>query len=647
VINFNTTINTTNSPQLTFPSNFPITGGTSTAALTNNQSGIGLYWNETEGQGETDIICYGQGSAGGLSIWGGPSFSGNPTPPNTTPVSQIADLWGQKIKFYQDVSFNQNVELSANSQLQFFNNGAGATASIFITESLVFSAGNGNTLQFYYNSGTPPNAPMWGFESTNDATGFSLNFPSNIISLSSDTIILAATTINLTGYSGINMSSINFNGGGQIIFPDISSLPYSPPANQAGFGLSWNKAAGSNGETDIICYGQTGQSGLTIWGGPTNSSPPNVNRIADLWGNQITFYQDVSFNENVVLSANSLLTFNNPGGGTSSGILIDGSLNIINTTSKSLYLTLGYSNNTWNLNAANYGTNLSLNFIGSSINISASNISLTTYGTLTFTTYNGNINFTTNNGSTNFNGVVTAPTPSSGDNSTNVATTAFVKSYYATLSGSNTFTNTNTFNGNIQFASNTGIKLNCAQPYGIINFPSTFPTTAIGNSTAGIGFFWNNITGTGETDIICYGQGGQGGLTIWGGPNTTPVSRIADLWTDQIKFYQAVTCTSSISASTFSTTSDYRIKENVTELNETYSVDNLRPVEYENKITNKQSLGFIAHEVQEQYPFLVTGEKDGKENQSINYQEIIPILVKEIQDLKKRVTLLENCIKYT
>ena len=68
----------------------------------------------------------------------------------------------------------------------------------------------------------------------------------------------------------------------------------------------------------------------------------------------------------------------------------------------------------------------------------------------------------------------------------------------------------------------------------------------------------------------------------------------------------------------------------------------IKMVEYENKITNKQSIGFIAHEVQEQYPFLVTGEKDGKENQSINYQEIIPILVKEIQDLKKRVTILEN-----
>ena len=104
----------------------------------------------------------------------------------------------------------------------------------------------------------------------------------------------------------------------------------------------------------------------------------------------------------------------------------------------------------------------------------------------------------------------------------------------------------------------------------------------------------------------------------------------------------SITANSSISAASFNTTSDYRIKENVNELNETYYVDNLRPVEYDNLLINKKSLGFIAHEVQEQYPFLVTGEKDGENNQSIQYQELIPILVKEIKDLKKRVTILEK-----
>jgi hypothetical protein len=46
-------------------------------------------------------------------------------------------------------------------------------------------------------------------------------------------------------------------------------------------------------------------------------------------------------------------------------------------------------------------------------------------------------------------------------------------------------------------------------------------------------------------------------------------------------------------------------------------------------------MGFIAHEVQEIFPFLVNGEKDGKELQSINYTGFISLLVKEVQDLKK------------
>jgi hypothetical protein len=53
-------------------------------------------------------------------------------------------------------------------------------------------------------------------------------------------------------------------------------------------------------------------------------------------------------------------------------------------------------------------------------------------------------------------------------------------------------------------------------------------------------------------------------------------------------------------------------------------------------------MGFIAHEVQEHYPFIVSGKKDGEHNQTINYISLIALLTKEIQDLKKRITILEN-----
>ena len=45
-------------------------------------------------------------------------------------------------------------------------------------------------------------------------------------------------------------------------------------------------------------------------------------------------------------------------------------------------------------------------------------------------------------------------------------------------------------------------------------------------------------------------------------------------------------------------------------------------------------MGFIAHELQEHYPFLVTGVKDGPETQSVNYIGLIGLLTKEIQQLK-------------
>jgi hypothetical protein len=98
-----------------------------------------------------------------------------------------------------------------------------------------------------------------------------------------------------------------------------------------------------------------------------------------------------------------------------------------------------------------------------------------------------------------------------------------------------------------------------------------------------------------------------------------------------------------VSASSFTTTSDYRIKENIIPLNNTsYTIDPLNPVTYFNKRTAKQDIGLIAHELQEHIPILVTGEKDDKELQTVNYVGIIPILIKEIQELKTRVKILEK-----
>ena len=94
-----------------------------------------------------------------------------------------------------------------------------------------------------------------------------------------------------------------------------------------------------------------------------------------------------------------------------------------------------------------------------------------------------------------------------------------------------------------------------------------------------------------------------------------------------------------VTAGTFNASSDYRIKKDVMPIIDT--VDDLRPVTYTNLNTSKKDFGLIAHELQEIYPFLVSGEKDGETHQSVNYIGLIALLIKEIQELKSRVKILE------
>ncbi len=95
-----------------------------------------------------------------------------------------------------------------------------------------------------------------------------------------------------------------------------------------------------------------------------------------------------------------------------------------------------------------------------------------------------------------------------------------------------------------------------------------------------------------------------------------------------------------VNATSYNASSDYRIKENVMPLDLTFNVDVLKPVSYVLKDDKdaKLQIGFIAHEVQEFYPFLVNGNKDGPNTQSINYNGFIGILTKEIKDLKKKAS---------
>ena len=130
-----------------------------------------------------------------------------------------------------------------------------------------------------------------------------------------------------------------------------------------------------------------------------------------------------------------------------------------------------------------------------------------------------------------------------------------------------------------------------------------------------------------------------------GGTSTSPFSSVLCNATNVIATVNSNTLTmsnalttfnNSVTAFSFTATSDYRAKEDIIPLNlEEYSVNNLNPVHFKFKQTGKESIGLIAHELQEYYPFLVEGEKDGEQKQSVNYNGLIGVLIKEIQELKR------------
>jgi hypothetical protein len=97
------------------------------------------------------------------------------------------------------------------------------------------------------------------------------------------------------------------------------------------------------------------------------------------------------------------------------------------------------------------------------------------------------------------------------------------------------------------------------------------------------------------------------------------------------------------------TSSDYRLKENITPLSGGLDrVAKLKPVTYKWKESGLDGEGFIAHELQEVIPEAVDGKKDAvHEDGSINPQAIdtsfvVATLVAAIQELKAEVDSLKQ-----
>lgn len=116
---------------------------------------------------------------------------------------------------------------------------------------------------------------------------------------------------------------------------------------------------------------------------------------------------------------------------------------------------------------------------------------------------------------------------------------------------------------------------------------------------------------------------------------------------------------SSGNTTSYNSGSDYRLKENITNVSNAISkIEALRPVTFNWKVSPQvgKVTGFIAHELAEIYPEAVTGEKDAMCDDGVtpNYQmvdqsKLVPLLTAAIQEqqalitaLTARITALEN-----
>jgi hypothetical protein len=90
--------------------------------------------------------------------------------------------------------------------------------------------------------------------------------------------------------------------------------------------------------------------------------------------------------------------------------------------------------------------------------------------------------------------------------------------------------------------------------------------------------------------------------------------------------------------------SDARLKKNITDLNYgLYSVMKMRPVQYDWKDDSEKmkKIGFLAQELKKIIPEAVAGDEN-KETLAVNYVEIIPVLVKAIQEQQQQIEELKK-----
>lgn len=132
-----------------------------------------------------------------------------------------------------------------------------------------------------------------------------------------------------------------------------------------------------------------------------------------------------------------------------------------------------------------------------------------------------------------FTGNLRATTQTFTDNTTLVATTAYVKSQnYITSTSLTPYALTSSVSSSYASTmADVDVNIQCSQ----INFPTTTTTKR------GIGFFWNQSGGNGETNLIGYGNGSPGGINFWANGLTLVPTKLVEFLPSLATFLTDVT----------------------------------------------------------------------------------------------------------
>jgi hypothetical protein len=91
----------------------------------------------------------------------------------------------------------------------------------------------------------------------------------------------------------------------------------------------------------------------------------------------------------------------------------------------------------------------------------------------------------------------------------------------------------------------------------------------------------------------------------------------------------------------FNTSSDYRLKEDLKQVNGLEKIKAINIYNYKWKSSQDRMDGVLAHELAEVLPYAVTGQKDGEQMQGVDYSKIVPLLIQSIKELKQEIDTLK------